>query len=69
MATIKIENLETAINVWRSRSPASGDELALCREARKLADIYAMMIVRGESQIDADQFTPDQLAAYTAVFS
>jgi hypothetical protein len=75
MAIITIENLEKAINVWRSRSPAIGDELALCREVRVLADIYAMMIVRRQSYIDTEKTTPEhqvtseQLAAYNAIFS
>jgi hypothetical protein len=50
MSDISIHDLEAAINFWRARSPSSGDELRLCREASALSKPYALLIVqRGES--------------------
>lgn len=68
MATIKVESIESAINVWRAKSPASGDELALCHQARTLADVYALMIIRRLSEIDSESLTTEQQAAYDAAF-
>lgn len=69
MATIKVESIESAINVWRAKSPARGDELALCQQARTLADVYALMIIRRLSEIDSQSLTAEQQAAYDAAFT
>ncbi|CAH2920135.1 MAG: FIG00454030: hypothetical protein [uncultured Paraburkholderia sp.] len=45
MSEISIQELEAAINFWRARSPASGDELVLCKEASALSKPYALLIV------------------------
>lgn len=47
MSLLTISELEAAINYWRQQSPASGDELRLCREAAALARPYAFMIMQG----------------------
>jgi len=51
---ITIQELEAAINYWRSQSPAEGDELRLCSEASELAKPYALMIVQGSQRIPLD---------------
>ena len=49
-----IQELEAAINYWRSQSPAVGEELRLCLEATALAKPYALMIVQGAQRIPVD---------------
>ena len=46
MPDISIHELEAAINFWRARSPSSGDELSLCKEASALSRPYALLIVQ-----------------------
>ena len=54
MLYITIQELEAAINYWRSQSPSSGDELRLCAEASALAKSYALMIVQGSQRMPMD---------------
>jgi hypothetical protein len=54
MLFISIQELEAAINYWRSQSPASGEELHLCLEAAALAKPYALMIVQGSQRVPMD---------------
>ena len=54
MLFISIQELEAAINYWRSQSPAVGEELLLCLEVSALAKPYAMMIVQGAQRIPMD---------------
>lgn len=54
MLFISIQDLEAAINYWRSQSPAFGEELRLCLEASALAKPYALMIVQGAQRIPVD---------------
>jgi Protein of unknown function (DUF3717) len=49
-----IQEIEAAINYWRSQSPSSGGELHLCLEATTLAKPYALMIVQGAQRIPVD---------------
>ena len=49
-----IQELESAINYWRSQSPAEGEELRLCPEAAALAKPYALMIVQGAQRMPLD---------------
>ena len=60
MLYVTIQELEAAINYWRSQSPAKGDELRLCAEASALAKPYALMIVQGSQRIPVDVL--DELA-------
>jgi len=66
---LSIEQLERAINIWRSRRPSGDGDPILCREARILADPYALMIFHGATQIDAANLTDDQRAAYNGAFT
>jgi hypothetical protein len=54
MLFISIQELEAAINYWRSQSPAEGEELHLCLEAAALAKPYALMIVQGAQRVPVD---------------
>ncbi|MBU3637888.1 DUF3717 domain-containing protein [Polynucleobacter sp. es-MAR-4] len=60
MLFVSIQELEAAINYWRSQSPAVGEELHLCPEAAALAKPYALMIVQGAQRIPVDVL--DELA-------
>jgi hypothetical protein len=60
MLYVSIQELEAAINYWRSQSPAEGEELSLCPEAAALAKPYALMIVQGSQRIPIDVL--DELA-------
>jgi hypothetical protein len=54
MLFVSIQDLEAAINYWRSQSPAVGEELHLCPEAASLAKPYALMIIQGSQRIPMD---------------
>ena len=60
MLFVTIQQLEAAINYWRSQSPSEGDELRLCPEASALAKPYALMIVQGAQRVPVDVL--DELA-------
>ena len=60
MLYVSIQELEAAINYWRSQSPAAGEELRLCPEASALAKPYALMIVQGAQRVPIDVL--DELA-------
>ena len=60
MLFVTIQELEAAINYWRSQSPSEGDELRLCPEASALAKPYALMIVQGAQRVPIDVL--DELA-------
>lgn len=66
MALIPINELEAAINYWRGRSPSSGDELALCKEASALSRPYALLIVQRRSSLPSEQLDEDARAAWEA---
>ncbi|RQH06120.1 DUF3717 domain-containing protein [Paraburkholderia dinghuensis] len=69
MSDISITELEAAINFWRNRSPSSGDELALCKEASALSRPYALLIVQRRNAISLDRFDPDARAAWESYVS
>jgi hypothetical protein len=54
MLFVTIQELETAINYWRSQSPSVGEELHLCPEAAALAKPYALLIVQGAQRVPMD---------------
>lgn len=49
---LSVQELEAAINYWRDRRPARGNEVALSAEVNILATIYALMIYRREIAVD-----------------
>ena len=66
MLFVTIQELEAAINYWRSQSPAVGEELHLCPEAAALAKPYALMIIQGAQRVPVDVL---EEAAKTAIQS
>lgn len=60
--TYTIEQLETAINIWRSRN-ASDADAALCKSARLLAEPYAIAIFEKRTTVEASTLTAAQLEA------
>jgi hypothetical protein len=64
MSEITIHELEAAINFWRARSPSSGDELSLCKEASALSKPYALMIVQRQATLSSDGLEPSARAAW-----
>jgi len=63
MLYVSIQELEAAINYWRSQSPAEGEELRLCPEAAALAKPYALMIVQGAQRVPLDVLDGAALSA------
>ncbi|MES2758595.1 MAG: DUF3717 domain-containing protein [Pseudomonadota bacterium] len=51
---LSLQELEAAINFWRDRRPARGNEYALSREVNVLARVYALMIFNHAARIDID---------------
>jgi hypothetical protein len=66
MSEITINELEAAINFWRARSPSSGDELSLCKEASALSKPYALMIVQRQAILSSDRLDPTARDAWEA---
>ncbi len=58
MSEITINELEAAINFWRSHSPSFGDELTLCKEASALSKPYALLIVQRRNAVSLDALEP-----------
>jgi predicted Fe-S protein YdhL (DUF1289 family) len=51
MAGIHINDIESAINWWRERSP-SPDGVTACAPVRALAEVYALMVYFHETECD-----------------
>ncbi|MEX3790178.1 DUF3717 domain-containing protein [Paraburkholderia sp. BR14374] len=66
MSEISIHELEAAINFWRARSPSSGDEHVLCKEASALSKPYALLIVQRQKSLSLDRFDPIARQAWEA---
>ena len=49
---LSLQELEAAINWWRERQPARGNEHALSAEVKVLARVYALMIVGHVHDLD-----------------
>ncbi len=64
MSDITINELEAAINFWRTRSPSSGDELSLCKEASALSKPYALMIVQRQAMLSRAALDPVAAKAF-----
>ncbi len=63
MAGIHITDIESAINYWRGKKP-SPDGFSLAPETRALAEVYALMVFRHETQVDEFALAPEALAAW-----
>lgn len=57
MAGIHINDIESAINHWRERSP-SPDGITACKEVRALAEVYALLVYYREPECDEDTMPP-----------
>ena len=55
---LSVQELEAAINHWRDKRPARGNEYALSPEVNVLATVYALMIYRGQDRIDLAALEP-----------
>jgi hypothetical protein len=64
MSEISIQELEAAINFWRARSPSSGDELVLCKEASALSKPYALLIVQRQNTLSRDRLDANARQAW-----
>jgi hypothetical protein len=65
MLYLTIQELEAAINYWRSQLPAAGEELRLCPQASALAKPYALMIIQGSQRTPLDVLDEVSRAAIT----
>lgn len=68
MAALHIADLESAINYWRARSPAT-DGLALAAPTRALAEVYAAMVCDQLDAMDPQLLAPDALGAWLAWYA
>jgi len=59
---LSVQTLEAAINYWRVRQPARGNEYALSPPVSRLATVYALMIYRHQLTIEQDSLDPAVLA-------
>ncbi|WP_321936191.1 DUF3717 domain-containing protein [Paraburkholderia sp. J8-2] len=65
---VTIAQLESAINHWRDRRPASDeDQTVLCAEARALADVYGFLIFSGAPSVEYSTLNAMQREALAAV--
>ena len=55
---LRIQALEAAINYWRARQPARGNEYALSPPVSRLAGVYARMIYYRQDRIAIDSLEP-----------
>ena len=56
---LSLQELEAAINWWRERQPARGNEHALSAEVSILARVYALMIFDHAHSLELDELEPD----------
>lgn len=52
---LSLQELEAAINYWRGRRPARGNEYALSAEVNILAKVYALMIFNHAPSLTLEQ--------------
>ncbi len=64
MLFISIQELESAINYWRDKSPSSGESLVLCNEAACLAKPYALMIIQSSQRIALESLGESERSAF-----
>ena len=68
MTGIHSNDIESAINWWRERSP-SPDNVTACAEVRALAEVYALLVYYRESQCDDASMPPKAKAAWLAWYA
>jgi hypothetical protein len=52
---LSLQELEAAINYWRTQRPARGNEYALSAEVSVLARVYALMIFHHAPSLTLEQ--------------
>lgn len=62
--SITVTQLESAINYWRQRIPATGEEARLCAQASALASPYALMIFEGVKSVNPESLSDEARTAY-----
>lgn len=55
---ITLQELEQAINYWRTLRPSHGEERALSPEVNALATVYAMMIFNQKMAVPLESLDP-----------
>ena len=68
MTAIHVTDIESAINWWRRRQP-SADGVGACAEVRALAEVYAPMAWRRQSECEEDAMPPAALRAWLAWYA
>jgi hypothetical protein len=63
---VYIQSLEAAINYWRARQPARGNEYALSPPVSRLAGVYALMIYYRQDRIAEEGLEPAIVALIDA---
>lgn len=63
---LHMQALEAAINYWRARQPARGNEYALSPPVSRLARVYALMIYYRQDRIAEEGLEPAILALIDA---
>ena len=63
MTTIHITDIEAAINWWRERQPSS-DGVDLAAEVNALAETYALMVHRRETDCAEESLGPESMQAW-----
>ncbi|NVI81196.1 DUF3717 domain-containing protein [Janthinobacterium sp. BJB401] len=63
---LRMQALEAAINYWRARQPARGNEYALSPPVSRLAGVYALMIYNRQDCIAEEGLDPAVLALIDA---
>ncbi|EZP40724.1 DUF3717 domain-containing protein [Janthinobacterium lividum] len=63
---LRMQTLEAAINYWRARQPARGNEYALSPPVSRLAGVYALMIYNRQDRIAEEDLEPAILALIDA---
>jgi len=67
IAGIHITDIEAAINHWRAHTPV-GDDLSLSPPLQALAEVYALLIYRRQSEVDEFDLSAGAQAAWMAWF-
>ncbi len=63
MSSIHISDIESAINFWRKRKPAS-EAFALAPEVQGLAEVYAWLVFEHLDDIDEFSLAPETMQAW-----
>jgi len=68
MAALHITDIEAAINWWRERSP-SPDGIMACPQVNALAEVYALLAYRRQTEVDEFELGAAALDAWAAWYA